>query len=216
MSSEGTITRPVFPVPQPTIQTERLVLRPLTAADVPSFYSLRTDPAVVCWTSTPDGDPDEAATLRWLQRFLPPKHTETFVLAVCERSNPELAIGSIGCHIAEPPECGYLIRQEWWGKGYATEALRAWLDVYWKLPRREIKMEEFGGLRHSEGYVDPHRAREYLIGSTDKSNRASQGVLAKAGFERRREFRDPEVKSGEVYEWVLVRPSSEKYAAEKN
>lgn len=26
---------------------------------------------------------------------------------------------------------------EFWGKGYATEALKAYLDHYWSLPRRE-------------------------------------------------------------------------------
>ena len=204
-SSPSTTPRPVFPVPQPTIVTSRLLLRPLTPSDVTSFHLLRTDPQVVRWTTTPSGDADEAATLRWLERFLPPKDSNTYVLAVCEQSDPSLAIGSVGCHLPEPPECGYMLRREWWGKGYATEALKGWLESYWKLPRREVKREEGGTLRVSDGYTDPDQGTEYLIGSTDKENGASQKVLGKCGFRSRREFSD-DIGSGRVIEWVLVRP----------
>ena len=33
-----------------------------------------------------------------------------------------------------------MLKREFWGKGYATEFLRAWLEEYEKLPRDEVEL----------------------------------------------------------------------------
>lgn len=48
----------------PTLDTPRLLLRPLTAADVPALFAIFSDPAVMrYWSSTPLADEAAAAAL---------------------------------------------------------------------------------------------------------------------------------------------------------
>jgi RimJ/RimL family protein N-acetyltransferase len=62
-----------------------------------------------------------------------------------------------------PGEIGYMIHPAYWGQGYATEALRAFLEVLFK--------------RNLE--------REAYVAVVDGENPASSRVLEKLGFKRR-------------------------------
>ncbi|KAL9621730.1 MAG: hypothetical protein Q9160_003848 [Pyrenula sp. 1 TL-2023] len=199
--SHETVTRPILPLPQPTIDSRRLTLRPITVSDVPSFHSLRNQLPVMRFLNDPQGDPTPAATLTWLEKFLPPNDSRTFFLAVILKETGAL-IGSIGCHIPEAPECGYLFCEEEWNKGYATEALKAWLEVYWALPRKNISLEDAGKLRMWEG-PDSKDTEEILLGTTNVLNSASSRVLEKAGFKERRQYT---LEGQPMREWVLKRP----------
>ena len=66
-----------------------------------------------------------------------------------------------------------MLRKEMWGKGYATEALKAWVDVYWELPRKTVTFEDAEG---------PASAVETLLAETDLANTCSRRVLVKCGF----------------------------------
>ncbi|KIV84452.1 hypothetical protein PV11_00228 [Exophiala sideris] len=170
-------TRPIFPSPADAITTSRLLLRPIQASDLPAIHVLRTRIEVMKWTSQGRNDVDEDATQVWMNRFLPPNDATTFNFAVEELSSPGKAIGVLGCHIPEPPEVGYMFVEEVWGRGYATEALQAWLQAYWHLPRNEVALEEDWPQAQE---VD--ESLEVVRADTDADNIASGRILAKCGF----------------------------------
>ena len=87
------------------------------------------------------------------------------------RSTPDLTvppknlmIGVFGCHVVRPDKkaslLGYVFSPPYWGKGYATEALKAFLPVFWDLRPDVEKMEAI----------------------VDIENVPSQKVLLKNGF----------------------------------
>lgn len=67
------------------------------------------------------------------------------------------------------PEVGYIFLPEAWGKGYATEALKAWIEMYWE--------------RYGDGHpVLGVEERGYLKALTGPHGEGSRGVLRKCGF----------------------------------
>ncbi|EXJ66833.1 uncharacterized protein A1O5_10028 [Cladophialophora psammophila CBS 110553] len=173
-------TRPEFPVPASPIATARLLLRPIQQSDLEDFHVLRTEIEVMKWTSTGKVDIDKEATQVWMNRYLPPNDATTFNFAIEERASPGKAIGVLGCHISEPPECGYMLRTEFWRRGYATEALQRWLQAWWELPRKEMMIEEEDvGSGPDDGITT---VPEVLRADIDGRNVASAKILAKCGF----------------------------------
>ncbi|KAH8906051.1 hypothetical protein BR93DRAFT_928657 [Coniochaeta sp. PMI_546] len=126
-------------------------------------------------------DLDEAETQAWLAKFLPPNDALTHSSAITLRETGEV-IGSGGTHMLQGelgwPELGYMFRTEFWGKGYATEFLRAYIESWAKLPRAEVEIK-----------VDPRTvtgkgvAEEQIIAVTAEVNKGSQKVLQKCGWE---------------------------------
>jgi len=76
-------------------------------------------------------------------------------------------IGFIG--ITSPPEIFYIFDEQYWGKGYATEALRAFLDTYWATYPT--------GLPGVSNEI-----RHHLEAHVHEGNIASEKILAKMGF----------------------------------
>lgn len=113
---------------RPTIETERLTLRPFTQADAPLVHKLASDRALAATTlSLPHPYTLEHA-LTWIST-----HADKFAaaqevnFAVVLRENSYL-IGSLTLRL-EPPhdraELGYWIGKAYWNHGFCTEAARA-------------------------------------------------------------------------------------------
>ena len=153
----------------------------MTVDDLDDFHTLRNQIEVMKWTSTGKLDVDTDFTLKWMERQMPPNDTKNFGFAIEELSNPGRVIGTIGVPFPDPPECGYMFRKEFWGKGYATETLQAWLQRYWALPRKEVEVEEeVPGYKRS---ADENGVmREVLRAMTVLDNEGSKRVLEKCGF----------------------------------
>ena len=114
----------------PTLETERLLLRPLTEADIEPLHELMQDPDVMRYI----GDrriPTLQETWRGVAGWIGHWALRGYGLwAVEERAGGAL-VGRIG--LINPvdwpgPEVGYMIGKPWWGRGYATEAARAAMD----------------------------------------------------------------------------------------
>ena len=173
-------TRPVFQPPNPHITTARLLIRPYEATDLDDLHVMRRQYEVMRWTSQGTVDVDKKATRKWMDRFLPPNDAILFNFVIEELSHPGVVIGAVGCHTMSPPECGYMLRTEYWGKGYATEALGGWLQAYWGLPRKEVVMEDTAS-EHSDD-AEITFVPEVMMAYFEERNKPSSRVLVKSGF----------------------------------
>ncbi|KAJ5814890.1 hypothetical protein N7474_006667 [Penicillium riverlandense] len=181
---------PTLPLPsiseRPTLTTARLLIRPNQPTDLEALYVLRTQPEVMKWTTAGCIDKDIERTRELMNGFLPPNDTATLNYAICLKSTGEL-IGQGGCHVYRAkhgwPEVGYMFRKEFWGQGFATEFLGAWLQYWGGLPRTEQEVRVEKAMVTGEG-----RVPEQVIALIEPSNGGSQKVLLRSGFEPFREF----------------------------
>ena len=162
------------------IITEHLLLRPLSPNDGDAVFEIRSDPKVFWWRN-PDtrGQSDEwlkdrlesHSSLAYTVSVLPNTDSNTSLsisdqLRTAIMENPKV-IGMTGAHAL--PEIGYVFLPNAWGKGYATEALRAWIDMYWT--------------RWPDGWDGlPEEKRSYLNAITGPGGDSSTRVLKKCGF----------------------------------
>jgi RimJ/RimL family protein N-acetyltransferase len=152
-------------VPTPTLrearacvlETERLMLRKPTLADVKAITHLANDRRI-------------AENSRRLPHPYSHDHAVHFVNAQAD-AGPQTAflierdyqpLGMVGIDWRQPdaPELGYWLGVEHWGQGFATEAARAVID---------FTFEEFD--------------IEHLISGARVANPASRNVLEKCGFQ---------------------------------
>jgi RimJ/RimL family protein N-acetyltransferase len=123
----------------PILETERLVLRALGAADFPAWAEMYADPEFASGLGHPEGIQAEDAW-RALAMHIGHWTLRGFGMwAVAERSAPAKLIGRIGFHQPEgwPDfELGWAIAHPHWGRGYATEAARAALAHGFDVLRR--------------------------------------------------------------------------------
>ncbi len=139
-----------------THDTERLWLRPLEEADAAHFENLfKDDWEAVKHTGRMPFPTTTVAMRVWIQRHTGPGGHVFFV----RRKSDHDPIGAIGFGGKGPiAELGYAFGRPYWGKGYATEAVLAMIDIARGLG--------FGGLR-AYSFVE---------------NPASAKVLEKSGF----------------------------------
>jgi RimJ/RimL family protein N-acetyltransferase len=72
------------------------------------------------------------------------------------------------------------LKKEFWYKGYATEFLKRFLDVWWSLPRENTPMRVQS---ISLGkYFYHQEVKERLVAEIHMSNIGSRRVIEKAGF----------------------------------
>jgi RimJ/RimL family protein N-acetyltransferase len=142
---------------------DRLELRPFTARDAGAAHDvLYGDPEVMRYVAEgplSNADATSALVGAYAQRAV--THAWSF-WAVCERDSGAL-IGDAGMWPSDrgEPELGYTLARSAWGRGYATEAARAVVDL------------AFGeaGLDH-------------VVALTHPDNSSSMRVLTKLGFDR--------------------------------
>jgi RimJ/RimL family protein N-acetyltransferase len=152
------IPTPILREPSPCVlETERLMLRRPTLADVKAIARLANDRRI-------------AENIRRLPHPYSHDHAIEFVRATAadDRSTVFLIehnytpIGMVGVDWREPdaPELGYWLGVEHWGQGFGTEAARAVID---------FTFEEFD--------------LEHLISGARVSNPTSRNILEKCGFQ---------------------------------
>jgi len=179
------------PVTQPTLRTERLVLRPFTSADAADVRRLADDPDVANNTLTIPHPYPEGQAESWIATHAPGFEQGRLAIFAVTAAEHGALLGAIGLSIEAAharAELGYWLGREFWGRGLATEAARA--VVAFGL--EELRLERIGA-----GHF-PH-------------NPASGRVLEKAGLEREGVLRGFVRKGGERLDLVVfgvVRASS--------
>ncbi|WP_240108607.1 GNAT family N-acetyltransferase [Streptomyces sp. MUM 203J] len=132
--------------PDISISTERLVLRPYDAADIPAHTEMMNDELVVTWTSAPHPYTTAHAD-EWVRRIAPAQRAggHGLVLAVTEFLTQRL-VGSL--HLrhtdwrARSAGIAYITAPWARGEGYATESLLAlarWLFREQRFERLELR-----------------------------------------------------------------------------
>jgi RimJ/RimL family protein N-acetyltransferase len=135
------------------LRTDRLILRRARAEDLEGMHAVLSDErAMHYWSHGPHAD--IARTSEWLESMIaaPPEETEDFVITMDGE-----VIGKLGAW--RLPEIGFIIGSDFWGHGYAAEALRAFLD-----------------------HVFKDRGVDFLTADTDPRNAGSLRLLTDHGF----------------------------------
>ena len=106
--------------------SQRLRLRPLTVADAPILTALLADWEVVKYTALIPYPAREDDALAFIGRTAAQAQAGTGVALGLERSLDRRLIGCIefGVQTGDRAEIGYWLGREYWGQGFATEALR--------------------------------------------------------------------------------------------
>ena len=135
------------------LRTARLLLRRAVPDDLEAMHAILSDArAMTYWTHGPHENLER--TREWLASMIdsPADVSEDFIVTLDGR-----AIGKMGAW--RLPEFGFILVPDHWGKGYAGEALTAFLD--YAFARSDI---------------------DHLIADVDPRNRASLALLARHGF----------------------------------
>ncbi|SDW15235.1 GNAT family N-acetyltransferase [Paenibacillus sp. CF384] len=113
------------------METNRLIIREFKASDLEAVHAYASDP-LVC-THTIWGPNTIEDTQNYLQSVIDMQNQQPrldYEFAVVLKESGEL-IGGCGLHIGNPlqAELGYCFNRAFWGKGYATEAAAALLQL---------------------------------------------------------------------------------------
>ena len=135
------------------IRTERLLLRQATMGDLADFHDILRRPEAMAYWSTPP-HPDLATTEVWLASTVARDPNVAVELAV---EYDGRVIGKAGG--GDMPEIGYIFHPDYWGQGFAYEAMRAVVD-----------------------YAFANRPVDHLLADIDPRNAASRRLLQRLGF----------------------------------
>lgn len=126
----------------PVVQTERLLLRGPHMDDAPDMARLANDYAVASMLATMPHPYFAEDAREFISRMSDGQNGDC-VYAITNANNGEF-IGVCGIHEDrsryELPFVGYWLGQPYWGSGYATEATRAMIDLFFKVTDRDCLM----------------------------------------------------------------------------
>lgn len=149
-------------LPWNILETERLLVRESTVADLDAFYDIYKVPAVGRFMH--DLSPDRATQETYMERYRESMYGfyEFGIWTVILKETGEI-IGRAGFAMREgftQPELGFVIGKSWQGQGLAKEVCNAILEY----GKNELYMEE-------------------ILAFAEPENTASAGLLVSLGFE---------------------------------
>ena len=147
----------------PKLETERLILRRYKESDIDAIYEMITDERLAKYIKFPKLTKEEE--LECIKQWIKDADDSKYEKWVIERKSDGVVVGNIDVNtvVKKHNYCnvGYTIRYDYWGNGYATEALKFVSDY----------------LLNNRGY--------YLVEcSCNELNKQSSRVMEKAGFRK--------------------------------
>ena len=179
------------PFDQLTLDTPRLHLRPLTAADAEALFRLHTDPQVMRYWSTPPwaGIEQAVAMIETDREALPAGQHLRLALTLRGGDDSLVGTGSLfNFHEASRrAEIGYALERSAWGRGLMHEALSALVGFAFETldlnrleadidPRNSASAKSLARL----GFVQEGFLRERWIVGDEVSDTALYGLLRSA------------------------------------
>lgn len=137
---------------------------------------------ITSWPKIPHKNTQETEAMITNKKFKTPDASgalgRQFNFAVIRADDrTQKVIGAVGINALAPaPSIGYGIHPDFWGKGYASEAVAGCVDAWWKLDRK------------SSGLSNSNIGTEKLFAACNKANIGSVKVLQRNGFRIYREF----------------------------
>ena len=135
------------------LETERLILRPLTVDDCDAVYKWVSDEDVTRYmvynTYT-----SKDQVVRWLKSL---EEDDDYLFGFVRKdTNDLIGCGSIGPHNGDRERWGfgYNLRKDQWGIGYATEAAKAMI---------RFAQKEFGITKFASSHVEQNRASGHVM-----------------------------------------------------
>jgi RimJ/RimL family protein N-acetyltransferase len=142
--------------PPPTLQTERLTLRPITDDDLDALHAMLSDPEVMrYWSSLPHTELQQ--TRDWIAENRAGMAAGTSIEYGAVYQGKLIGRGTFW----NGNEIGYLFDRAFWGQGFASEAMTAMIDFAFSC----------------RDWVD-------IIADIDPRNEGSLKLLQRLGFER--------------------------------
>jgi RimJ/RimL family protein N-acetyltransferase len=168
----------------PRLQTERLLLRPITMADRDAFFDIHSDAETLkYWSGEPISERSEADSL--VKREIEMSLQEKCLNWAVALPDSNLLIGKFVLFTFSEQnrraEVGYILDRRHWGLGYMSEVMSCVLDYAFNV----LKL---------------HR----LEADTDPDNVASLALLEKFGFSREGLFRQRWYINGQWLDSVML------------
>ncbi|KAJ5519716.1 Acyl-CoA N-acyltransferase [Penicillium fimorum] len=191
----------IVPAQGPSIESDRLLLRPITDADAAALFAIRSRPEVAEMNCPKIPFKSIEETREWMATKIFTSGPSdiigrSFNYAIVDKSIPETeerVVGSLSFNQVDPfPEIGYALHPSCWGKGYATEALQLMLKMWWNLARRTVDSED----------ACPAEV-EKAFALCEKRNAGSSRVLEKCGFKIVGDFQED---GEDLFIFALERP----------
>lgn len=142
----------------PVIETDRLILRPLSEADAPRIQKLFPNPELLHYMAAaiPWPYPDDGAITFVRYCLSGMDRGERFTWAITEKEGDDGAIGVIDLFPTNPDDNrGFWLGVPYQGKGYMTEAVAAVNDFAFDVLGLDRLI-----LNNAEGNVGSHRLKE--------------------------------------------------------
>jgi ribosomal-protein-alanine N-acetyltransferase len=171
-----------MPSSPPTIQTDRLNLRPFAVSDAPRIQQYLADPDVSRTTANIPHPYQPGMAKKWIRKQKAEFARGKSICFAIDRRSDDLLIGGICVRMwpaHQRGEIGYVIYKPYWNHGYATEATMALIRFgFQTLGLNRIEAHHFG------------------------NNPASGRVMAKAGMRCEGSFRQHIFKGSELIDTV--------------
>lgn len=192
--------------------SERLIFRPLLASDFTAYLAIYKPETLLYnrgTSSTPSQSQWETFVQGTREYFIERKLIDYAMVGIflkkSDGTEGEL-IGDGGVFLLDNndekwPEVYYVLKKEFWNKGYATEFVKEFLGVWWSLPRENTRMR-VQSISLGENFYH-QEVKEQLGAEINMSNRGSIRVILKAGFEFCG-YLDGEKKHGY---WIYISPN---------
>lgn len=177
-----------MPLPHiPPLRTDRLTIRPLEKSDLSGLMPINSDDDVTrylpytSWCTPADAD-------AWYGRIRTREANEELRQYVIVEAETHAVIGACLVFSVQPThgvaEFGYVLGKAYWGKGYAQEAMRAFVTALlttFDLHRLEAKLDPrnhaSATLLQRLGFTPEGLLRENIFGKGERSSLAIYGVL---------------------------------------
>ncbi|KAF5020532.1 hypothetical protein F66182_7431 [Fusarium sp. NRRL 66182] len=182
------VTLPERPIPSTSerlsLETERLVIRPLAMKDLDAFDELRRLPEVQ--THSPSrgrANKDKDETTRQLHSLVQDDQSHWYFGAFLKSTGELIGEGGLpdvltmSTSLSGWPEAEFLLRPAYWRQGYGTEFWQAVMDSWWGLPRERRRHQIMPVV--APGIEAGERLDECVVFQWEHTNEAARNFFAK-------------------------------------